>query len=90
MQPSLAVTVFACADRNVRGFSFKADGSDLPARVDGGLWIAIASIPMSYVEIEKYTSEPAEVLANLRELGRHVAPATAKILQFPSPHRSSA
>jgi len=44
MQPSLAVTVFACADRNVRGFSFKADGSDLPARVDGGLWIAIASI----------------------------------------------
>ena len=89
MKPSLAVTVFACADRDLRGFSFKEDGSDLPPRADGGLWIAIASIPMNFVELEKYTSEPASVLANLRQHGSHVAPATAKILQFPTPHRSS-
>jgi len=90
MQPSLAVTVFACADRNLRGFSFKEDGSDLPPRVDGGLWIAIASVPMSFIELEKYTSEPAAVLRNLQAHGCHVAPATAKILPFPTPHRSSA
>jgi hypothetical protein len=90
MKPSLAVTVFACADRDLRGFSFKHDGSDLPPRADGGLWIAIATIPMSFVELEKYTSDPATVLANLQEYGSHVAPTTAKILHFPTPHRGSA
>jgi len=90
MNQSPVVTVFACADRDQRGFSFKPDGSDLPPRADGGLWIAIASIPPNVVELEKYTSDPASVLANLQEHGSHVAPATAKILQFPTPHRSSA
>ena len=90
MKPTLAVTVFACADRDVRGFSFTEDGSDLPARADGGLWVAIASIPLSLVELEKYTSDPAAALANLQEHGAHVAPTTAKILPFPTPHRSSA
>ena len=90
MKPSAVVTVFACADRDLRGFSFTPDGSDLPPRADGGLWIAIANIPLNVVELEKYTADPASVLENLQQHGAHVAPATAKILQFPTPHRSSA
>jgi len=90
MKPSLAVTVFACADCTLRGFSFSEDGSDLPPRADGGLWVAIATVPMSFLELEKYTSDPAAVLAHLKQHGCHVAPATAKILKFPTPHRSSA
>jgi hypothetical protein len=90
MKQSHVVTVFACADRNLRGFSFREDGADLPPRVDGGLWIAIASVPTSFFELEKYTSDPAAVLRNLQQHGCHVAPATAKILPFPTPHRSSA
>jgi hypothetical protein len=89
MKPCLAVTVFACADRDLRGFSFKADGSDLPPRADGGLWVAIGNVPMSFVELEKYTSDPGAVLANLQQHGSHVGPATAKILPFPIPHRNS-
>jgi hypothetical protein len=45
---------------------------------------------MSFLELEKYTPDPAAVLAHLRQHGCHVAPATAKILKFPTPHRSSA
>ncbi len=69
MKPSRAVTVFACADRDLRGFSFKHDGSDLPPCADSGLWLAIATIPLRFVELEKYTSDPASVLANLQEHG---------------------
>ena len=90
MKPSRAVTVFACADRDLRGFSFKHDGSDLPPCADSGLWLAIATIPLRFVELEKYTSDPASVLANLQEHGSDIAPTTAKILHFPTPHRSSA
>ena len=90
MNQSPVVTVFACADRDLRGFSFKQDGSDLPPRADGGLWIAIASIPPHVVELEKYTSDPGAVLASVEQRGFDVAPATAKILSFPAPHRWSA
>jgi hypothetical protein len=50
----------------------------------------VARVPLKLVEIEKYTSKPAAVLVNVAEHGFDVAPATAKILPFPTPHRSSA
>jgi hypothetical protein len=90
MKQPMAVNVFACSDRNLHGFSRKADGSDLPRRTDGGLWVPIANIPLNLIELEKYTSQPAAVLSNVEARGFDVAPATAKILPFPSPHRHSA
>jgi hypothetical protein len=90
MKAPATVTVFACDDRKLRGFSLQADGSNLPLRPDGSLWIFMASIPLTIIELENYTVEPASVLVNLRERGYDVGAATAKILQFPTPHRSSA
>jgi len=90
MQEVRAINVFACGDRTLRGFSLTADGSDLPPCANGGLWVLVASVPLSLVDLEKYTSEPAAVLVNVEERGFDVAPATAKILPFPTPHRSSA
>ncbi len=90
MKPAATVTVFACADRKLRGFSLRPDGSDLPDPADGGRWIAVATIPIVVMELEKYTLNPASVLVNLRERGYDVAPATQKVLPLPTPHRSSA
>jgi hypothetical protein len=84
------VTVFACADRQLRGFSLKADGSNLPPPADGSLWVAIATVPMTLSELSKYARDAAAVLANLRERGQDIAAAAGKILAFPTPHRSSA
>jgi hypothetical protein len=90
MKAAPLVAVFACDDRQLRGFSLQADGSNLPARPDGSQWVSVAAIPMTIGELEKYAVDPACVLVNLRERGYDVAAATAKILQFPAPHRSSA
>jgi hypothetical protein len=90
MNETPAVNVFACVDRTLRGFSLTAGGADLPPCADGGLWVLVASVPLSLVELKKYTSKPAAVLANVAERGFDVQPATAKILPFPAPHRSSA
>ena len=90
MKKTDIVSVFACGDRTLRGFSLKADGSDLPPRADGGLWVLVASVPLDLVELEKYTSEPAAVRLNIEARGFDIARATARILPFPTPHRRSA
>jgi hypothetical protein len=89
MKQTIAVNVFACADHNLHGFSFKGDGADLPPRTDG-LWVLVASVPLNLIELEKYTSEPAAVLTNVEARGFDVARAATKILPFPTAHRSSA
>jgi len=90
MKAAPFLTVFACGDGQLRGFSLQADGSNLPPRPDGSHWVSVAAIPMTISELEKYAVDPACVLVNLRERGFDVAAATAKILPFPAPHRSSA
>jgi hypothetical protein len=90
MQETCAVNVFACGVRPLRGFSLTADGSDLPPCANGGFWVLVASVPLNLDALEKYTSEPAAVLVNVEARGFDVAPTTAKILPFPTPHRSSA
>lgn len=90
MQTLPTVTVFACGDRDLRGFSLKADGSDLPPPVDGSLWVSIGSVPLSLVDLAPFTPDAASVLGNVRDRGFDVAPTGAKILQFPAPHRHSA
>lgn len=84
------VTVFACRDPQLRGFSVHADGWNLPPRPEGSPWVPVATIPMTMIELEAYTVDPASVLLNLRQRGYDVGAATAKILHFPTPHRSSA
>ena len=89
--PSIpTVSVFACGDRDWRGFSLTADGADLPPPVDGSLWVSIATVPLSLVDLAVFTPDAASVLGNVRDRGFDVAPTSAKILRFPTPHRHSA
>ena len=83
MADHTAVYIFICGKTDLRGFSLKCDGSDLPPQPYPHVWVPLATERLSVDDIRKHTLDPVLAYRHLKASGVYVGRVTASIHQFP-------